>query len=313
MNYENQMTWKKIMEKLPADYQFTDSYRPAEEWWDYCGYRLHLDTFRNPAAPAKIIAFHGVGTNGRQISLILGGPQSKNGYETIMIDMPTYGVTQVRDRKSVTYDDWIEIGAALIDRELARDDRPIFLYGLSAGGMETYHVAVRNPRVKGIIGMTFLDQKEQIVRDRTTSNILMGRLGVPMLSLGKRMGIGRLQLPMWFASKMSALCNDRDLMKEFMKDRTSAGNVASINFLQSYMNYVPEVSPSDFGVAPVLLTQPEKDRWTPYELSQPVIDKISRVPVKVVTLPNGGHYPVENSALRVMNHEIDAFIKNLLK
>ena len=206
MNYENQMTWKKIMEKLPADYQFTDSYRPAEEWWDYRGYRLHLDTFRNPAAPAKIIAFHGVGTNGRQISLILGGPQSKNGYETIMIDMPTYGVTQVRDRKSVTYDDWIEIGAALIDRELARDDRPIFLYGLSAGGMETYHVAVRNPRVKGIIGMTFLDQKEQIVRDRTTSNILMGRLGVPMLSLGKRMGIGRLQLPMWFASKMSALC-----------------------------------------------------------------------------------------------------------
>lgn len=43
MNYENQMTWKKIMEKLPADYQFTDSYRPAEEWWDYRGYRLHLE------------------------------------------------------------------------------------------------------------------------------------------------------------------------------------------------------------------------------------------------------------------------------
>ena len=92
-----------------------------------------------------------------------------------MIDMPTYGVTQVRDRKSVTYDDWVEIGAALIDKELARDDRPIFLYGLSAGGMETYHVAVRNPKVKGIIGMTFLDQKAQIVRDKTSGHILMGR------------------------------------------------------------------------------------------------------------------------------------------
>ena len=39
--------------------------------------------------------FHGVGTNGRQISMIAGGPQSKNGFETIMIDMPTYGVTEV--------------------------------------------------------------------------------------------------------------------------------------------------------------------------------------------------------------------------
>lgn len=312
MNYENQTTWKKIMEKLPAEYHFTADYRPAEEWWDYRGHRLHLDTFRNPGAPAKIIAFHGVGTNGRQISLILGGPQAKRGYETIMIDMPTYGVSQVRDRKSVTYNDWVEIGAALIDRELARDDRPIFLYGLSAGGMETYHVAARNPKVKGIIGMTFLDQKAQIVRDRTTSNLLMGRIGVPMLSLGKGLGMGRLQLPMWFASKMSALCNDPDLMKEFMKDRTSAGNVASINFLQSYMNYVPEISPADFDVAPVLLTQPEADRWTPYELSRPVIDQIKRVPVEVEILPNGGHYPVETGALKVMNQKIDAFIKKLL-
>ena len=40
--------------------------------------------------------FHGVGTNGRQISMIAGGPQSKNGFETIMIDMPTYGVTEVK-------------------------------------------------------------------------------------------------------------------------------------------------------------------------------------------------------------------------
>lgn len=56
MNYENQTTWKKIMEKLPAEYHFTADYRPAEEWWDYRGHRLHLDTFRNPDAPAKIIA-----------------------------------------------------------------------------------------------------------------------------------------------------------------------------------------------------------------------------------------------------------------
>lgn len=178
--------------------------------------------------------------------------------------------------------------------------------------METYHVAARNPKVKGIIGMTFLDQKAQIVRDQTTSHVLMGRIGVPILTLGKALGLGRLQLPMWFASKISALVNDKDLLKVFLKDKTSASNLASINFLQSYMNYVPEIAPKDFDIAPVLLTQPDADKWTPYELSRPVLNQMSKVPVEVVQLPNGGHYPVEHQALRVMNDSIDRFIKRNL-
>lgn len=42
--------------------------------------------------------------------------------------------------------------------------RPIVLYGLSAGGMLAYHVAARvKPGVvKGIVGMTFLDQRVQV-------------------------------------------------------------------------------------------------------------------------------------------------------
>ncbi|HFI0601017.1 TPA: alpha/beta hydrolase [Streptococcus suis] len=203
----------------------------------------------------------------------------------------------------------MEIGAALIDKELARDNRPIFLYGLSAGGMETYHVAVRNPEVRGIIGMTFLEQKSQLVRDKATSHILTGRIGVPAITLGKAIGLGSTQLPMTLVSKMSALVNDKELLAIFLQDKTSAGNLASINFLQSYMNYVPKISPQDFDIAPILLTQPDADKWTPYELSRPVLDHISKAPVEVVHLPNGSHYPVENEALRVMNDSIDRFIK----
>ena len=51
------------------------------------------------------------------------------------------------------------------------------------------------------------------------------------------------------------------------------------------MNYVPEISPKDFAVAPILLTQPDADKWAPYELSRPVLDQISKVPVEVVQLP----------------------------
>lgn len=78
------------------------------------------------------------------------------------------------------------------------------------------------------------------------------------------------------------------------------------------MNYVPEISPQDFDIAPILLTQPDADKWTPYELSRPVLEHISKVPVEVVHLPNGSHYPVENEALRIMNNSIDRFIKSQL-
>ncbi|MGT2717969.1 alpha/beta fold hydrolase [Streptococcus oricebi] len=297
------------MQALPSNYHFTKDYHPTEEWWAWGEHKVHLDTFRNPAAPAKLICFHGVGTNGRQISLIAGGPQAKAGFETIMIDMPTYGMTEVANRNQVTYDDWVQIGSDYIDFELARDKRPIFLYGLSAGGMETYHIAALNKKVKGIIGMTFLDQRVPLVRNETSYNYFMGKIGVPMTGLARRFGLGKMTTPMKRASKMSALVNDDQLLDLMLQDKTSAGNRASMNFLDSYMNYLPAVEAPDFDLCPVLLTQPELDCWTPLELSKPLLDKISQVPVDIVILPQGGHYPVEASALQVMNQAITDFIK----
>lgn len=313
MSYTNQTQWKEIMEALPKEYHFTKNYKPAEEWWNWKEHNIHLDTFRNPKAKAKIIMFHGVGTNGRQISLIAGGPQSKNGYETIMIDMPTYGMTVAHDRNRVTYDDWVQIGSDYIDYELRRDNRPIFLYGLSAGGMETYHVAALNKKVKGIIGMTFLDQRNAQVKRETASSPLLGQTAVPTFQFASKLGLGTLTLPMTMASKMSGLVNDEQLLKNvFYTDKTSAGNKASINFLKSYMTYVPAIEPKDFDIAPILLTQPDADRWTPLHLSKPVLDKITKVPVDIVLLPQGGHYPIEKQALAVMNESIHKFVSSIL-
>lgn len=272
-----------------------------------------MDTYRNPNAKIKVILFHGVGTNGRQMSMILGKPLADRGYETIAVDMPGYGVTQVKKGKSISYNDWVQAGSDLIDVELAKDNRPVVLYGLSAGGMLTYHVAAKNKKVKAIVGMTFLDTSNQKVKDTVASNLFMSRVGTPITHLTAKTPLASMRVPMSWASKMSTLVNNKDALKVFMKDKTSAGNSVSLTFLDSYIHYKPEVAPEDFDVCPVLLTQPEKDRWTPLDLSTPFLSRIHKVPVKTVILENAGHYPLEQPGLSQMVDAIDSFYTTTVK
>ncbi len=312
--YTGQRAWKEIEGFLPEQLHYTETYKPTEEIWNWKGNKVHLDTFRNANAPAKIICFHGVGTNGRQISMIIGGPLARYGFETITVDMPTYGVTEVNPDMLITYADWVQCGSDLIDEELKKDDRPIFIYGLSAGGMETYHVAAKNrsKNIKGIIGMTFLDQRKAIVRRETANDKVSGTIGKTMVGLQCRLGRKNAKMKMKDASKMTALVNDPKCLDIMMNDVTSAGNSATLAFLYSYMTYQPDMEPEQFDVCPVLLTQPEKDRWTPQFLSDPFLDAIKKVTVKKTILKNGSHYPIEAEALADLHRECLEFINNEL-
>lgn len=312
MDYADQPQWKIIANFLPAEYQLAAGAEPVEEWWSHGGHRIHLDTYRNPEARAKVILFHGVGTNGRQMSTILGRPLADRGYETIAIDMPTFGMTEVAPNALVTYDDWVQIGSDLVDVEAAKDDRPIFLYGLSAGGMETFNVASVNSKVRGIVGMTFLDQQSATVRRATALDPVTGTLGASTTKALARTPIRKLRVPMRAVSKMSALVNDRQALRAFYKDPTSAGNRATVTFLDSYLNYRPDVAPADFDTCPILLTQPAADRWTPLALSEPFLSQVKKVPVSTVMLENAGHYPLEQPGLDQMVEAVDGFYAGIL-
>ncbi|AIF48854.1 alpha/beta hydrolase [Dyella japonica] len=313
MNYTDQVAWRQIQSFLPQAYQLQPGDEPQEEWWSWRQHRIHLDCYRNPEAPLKVILFHGVGTNGRQMSTILGAPLARHGFETIAIDMPGYGLTEVAAGAPIRYDDWVQAGSDLIDAELARDSRPIVLYGLSAGGMETYHVAALNRKVKGIVGMTFLDQRLQQVRDETALNMFMSRVGGPLLTLSAKTPLAGMRLPMSLASKMHALVNDKAALKACMADKTSAGNWVTTRFLASYMNYTPVIEPEDFDVCPILLTQPAQDHWTPLHLSERFLRRIHRVPVRRTMLDNAGHYPIELPGLDQMVSAIRAFLGDVMQ
>lgn len=305
--YAAQAAWRMIQDFLPTEYRLSADNMPVEEWWTWRGHRIHLDRFREPNAAIKVILFHGVGTNGRQMSTILGAPLARSGFETVATDMPGYGVTKVAPGATVTYDDWVAVADDFINAELARDPRPIILYGLSAGGMLTYHAAAQNRKVRAIVGMTFLDQRIQQVSDETAYSKTMNRIGMPPVRLAASAGLGAVKVPMRLVSKMRALVNDEAALKAFYADRTSAGSWVSLAFLTSYSGYVPALEPEEFDVCPILLTQPARDRWTPLHLSNLFLDRIKKVPVRKVMLDNAGHYPIEQPGLRQMHDAIVQF------
>lgn len=309
-SYTEQNVWQEIQQFLPEKYHLNSTNVPTEEWWDWNGNKLHLDTYRNPHAKIKVILFHGVGTNGRQMSLILGHPLAEKDYETIAVDMPGYGLTQVAATQTIRYEDWVQAGSDLIDAELAKDDRPIVLYGLSAGGMLTYHVASKNKKVKAIVGMTFLDTESKQVKNAVSTSPFMAQVGGFFAGIGAHTPFKRMNIPMKMVSKMDALVNQPEALKVFLKDKTSAGNSVSVAFLHSYLNYKPELQPEDFNICPVLLSQPENDHWTPLSLSTPFLNRITQVPVEIRLLKNAGHYPLEQPGLDDMVNIIDEFYKN---
>lgn len=311
LGYAADPTWRAIQQFLPAEMRLADEALPVEEYWAWRGHQVHLDRLERPASPVTVILLHGVGTNGRQLSLIAGAPLWRRGLATVALDLPTYGQTRVARGARVTYDDWVRLVSDFVAAERQRSGRPVVLYGLSAGGMLAYHAAALSRQVAGIVGMTFLDQREILVRDVTQINLLISRVGSPLGALVAGTPLGGIRLPMRLVSKMHTLVNNPAALRVFLADRTSAGNGASLRFLASLLGYQPVIEPEDFDVCPILLTQPAEDRWTPQELSELVLGRVRHVPVTRVILECAGHYPLEQPGLAQLADAMVAFIEGL--
>lgn len=312
--YADQPAWRQLQQFLPVRLRLSEpAHHPQEEFWDWRGNRVHLDRYPNPQAAAKVILHHGVGTNGRQMTLILGRTLAERGWEVSSLDNLGYGMTEVAAGFTPGYTDWVQLASDYLAYEKSRDARPIVLYGLSAGGMLAYHVAAHAPRgtLAGIVGMAFLDQRVPKVARGTAHDVLTATFGPALMGVLAKTPLRGVRYPMTLAAKMSALVNDRAALELMLRDKSSAGNAMWIKFLAEYMAYVPDMAPADFDVCPILLTQPAADRWTPLELSLPVLDQITRVPVRTVMLDGAGHYPLEEPGLTQMQDAIDAFVREV--
>lgn len=95
-SYAGQDAWRRQIGFLPEPLQWdTDtedlsaSVGLQEATLDWRGHAVHLDRFDVPDSPAVLILLHGVGTNARQMSLLVGAPLARtHKLASIAIDMP---------------------------------------------------------------------------------------------------------------------------------------------------------------------------------------------------------------------------------
>ena len=109
-------------------------------------------------------------------------------------------------------------------------------------------------------------------------------------------------------SKMDCLVNDKKALKIFLHDDASAAAKVQLQFLADYMTYKLPIPVENYDKCPILLTQPELDRWTPLELSE-VSMKGIKAPYTVKILEGAGHYPIEEKGLKQLIQYADEFIK----
>lgn len=307
--YQSNKAWKQLNELLPTDFQITDKNLPLEEVWQWKGNNIHLDRYPNPDAQYRIFLHHGVGTNGRQMNMIFGHQMAALGYEVVAIDNLGYGMTEV-NQKDITYSDWVKCFADFVNSETKRDYKKPVLYGLSAGGMMCYNSACFMDEVYGIIGMCFLKNDDTTVGKETAKFGWSNGFMFPAMNLLNKIGFKRLQLPMKAVSKMNYLCNNEKALQIFLDDNASAGAKVQMQFLYEYMHYHPPIPVTEFDKCPILLTQPDQDRWTPLPLTELSMKGI-KAPFTIRLLENGGHYPMEQTALIQLIEYADEFIRSL--
>lgn len=175
-HYADFTGWERYRSFIHESMRRTPETTPTEEWWSYDGLDVHLDRLAVPESPMKVIVLHGAGAYGRVMA-----PASvlarKHGWEMVSPDLPGYGLTSV-PRSRFLYSLWIDCVVNLIEAEIARDGRPVVLFGVSLGGLLAYHVAARSKRVVGLVATTLADPREPQVREGFVRTKLLGSAGL---------------------------------------------------------------------------------------------------------------------------------------
>lgn len=286
-SYEQTAAWRARQDLFPLPMRVTVS--PREEWLDVGRFRVHLDVHGSAHAPATLVVFHGGGGNGRLLAHY-GQVAAAAGFRAVAPDLPGYGLTLARPKRTITYEDWRTVAAAVL-QHAARSGGPVLVLGLSMGGMIAYDAAVRSRVPSLLIATCLLDARRRDVQRQLVRWPWLAPVNRAMFAL--RAVSDRMPIPMGWTSRMSGITNDPALTRSIARDRLAGGTWMPGRWVRTYMSAAPAADPGDFDVCPVVLAHPAEDRWTSPELSEPFLTSMEKVPTRLVLLEGAGHFPVE--------------------
>lgn len=290
--YHNDVFWKELQAYLPAGNRLTADEMPVETYQRIGRQNVHLDIYPQEAPKARVLLLHGVGGNGRLLSCF-ALPLWRQGYEVICPDLPLYGCTETSG--DITYPLWVDCAAALA-QSLSGDAVPLFLFGLSAGGMLAYQAACRCPFVRGVLLTCLLDLRERPIREAITIHPWVGRFSTGLSGFAHRY-FGSLHLPLKWLVKMKQIANNPQVATLLMRDPRSSGACIPFSFLDTMLNPAIEIEPEDYAAGPVCLLHPAEDRWTDVALSRLFYDRLT-CEKEMHLLEGAGHFPFESSGLQ---------------
>jgi len=303
--YDSHPTWRRYQDFFPEGMRCTAASTPREELWRWRGLDVHLD--RMPGTGMKVIVLHGAGAYGRVMAPAAVLAQ-RYGYETVAPDLPGYGLTRVA-RRRLDYPLWVDCVCDLIDAELARDGRPVVLFGVSLGGLLAYQAAARSRKPIGLIATTLADPRERAVRAGFARNRVLGVAGLWLLQKLAPLTDG-LPLPMALMSKMHRISNKPALSALVRSDRLGGGSWVPARFLRTLMSAAPAVEPEQFTACPVLLAHPGVDRMTDIALSRRFFDRLA-APKRMVVLDGASHMPTEHPGVDQLEASVLEFLRQL--
>lgn len=299
--------WRRYLPSMPSEMQLPAGAEPEEHWWEWRDMQVHLDRIEVPQPHGTVILAHGVGGYGRIVAGF-GAPALTAGYSVVIPDLPGYGLTRAAWRR-LTFDTWVDLVHDLAVREHSRTAGPVILYGLSLGGVTAYHAAATGAPVAGVIATTLADTTDPAVMASYSRFKVVGRIGIPLMRR-LRLLTDPAPLPPRWASKMSAISNNRELAKLCAGDPLGGGALLPMRFWRTLTSSPPPVQPELFRACPVLVAHPGKDRMTEIGLTRSFVSRLGDR-ADFVELDKAGHFPVEQPGAAQLADAVSTFLARI--
>lgn len=300
-SYQTHQGWQAYLPFFP---KIDKPFKVNEEYLNLNNRQVHVDSVSIEGSNTTVILIHGVGGYGRFLYPI-GQEIAKGGVSYLAPDLPGYGLSPAG--KNLCIGDWVKCIYDLVEKEF-QNSKNIVLFGLSLGGILAYEVASMHQGVKALIATTLIVPGEpQIVKRMASSPVLA--MAAPCFLAFSNKFAGSLNLPIRWFTKMGSMSHNPKFNTIVAQDKLGGGASVPLSFLHSLLKFKPSTDPIAFN-KPVLLVHPEKDSWTPYELSEPFVKSI-KGPVEISILKNCGHAPIETPGNLQLRDAVLNFLKKI--